>query len=661
MPGSEFYEAGLRPHHIVGSVLGHDDVHKGCMVVRIAGERQRYFFPKGSLRAWAAAAAAAGSDDEPGFEYANEDGVVVEQQPRPMREASAGSLREPDPPSGGGEEAREAEGPSEGPAERDAHTEGATQAAAGEEGDGGSVHAAAADSSQPSSRRRTAAAAAVAAPGAKRPSPCLEEGEEQAGAHPTHSRRKRAHTLPEAAAAAAAVAASAAPHMSAPTTAPSAPHATPPLQQSGAPGSPGVGIGVGGSGDVGGAAGTTGVRKVAAGGRPKKRRGRAGTLREQLSDIVGKGVDIPGDVFGQDIPGFFYPARMVGPDKAHPGCVIVSIQDGSRARYFFPVPDVREWVAGMHKRLGLDWQEEHDTVDGESVAFAAHVLVDMAASGGGGHGFGWIGAMGAVDVSGAAEEQNTVKIEGEGEEGEEDEAAGARGVEAADGAVGDAALHTITAMASAVAVAEDGGSDDAVSAEAQALADAEPTTLAEDGVGVSMAGGAAGSGGSIGGRSASVSHSHISCSEERGSGGAGAAGGKHVPCGSRTGCDRNDLGCSDGDDGRTGSDGGSDADDGAGAGGGKISSHVAVGMPLHMSVSPAASGGGDRNGCADSSDADSPTGIMLMRPAHASTSRAPLSGAAVAAGVAVTDRRCLPTAAPGHQQQTQHDGWRWYL
>ncbi|KAG1678503.1 hypothetical protein FOA52_014536 [Chlamydomonas sp. UWO 241] len=709
MPGSEFYGTGLRPRHVVGSILGHDDANRGCMVVRITGERKRYFFPMGLLRAWAAAAAAAGSsDDEPGFEYANEDGVVVEQPPLPMREGSRGSLGELASPSGEGQEAREGdECPSEGFAERDALMEGATQAAAGGEEEGsGARAAAAAGSPQPSSARRSAAAAAVAAAGAKRPAPCPEGGEEQAGARITPSRRKRARTVPEAAAAAAAVAASVAPHASAPTTAPSAPRATPPPQQSGAPGS--VDCGVDGGSDGGGAdAGTTGVRKVAAGGRPKKRRGRAGTLREQLSDIVGKGVDIPGGIFGQDIPGFFYPARVVGPDKAHPGCVIVSLQDGSRARYFFPVPDVREWVAGMHTRLGLDWQEEHDTVDGESVAFAARVLVDMAASGGGGLGIGWVCGIGGGGGGNADGEMQTT-AEGGGEEGGDEEAAEAGGgtgsigggvsgaVEGAD-AAGDAALLMIAAVASAAVAAEDSSGDGAVPAAAEpvaaepaaaqpaaqpaarpaaaepaedgggddaVLAAAEPATVAEGGVGVSMAGGAANR--HIGERSASVSH--VNCSEERGRGGARAAGGKHVPCGGRA-----DSGCSDGGEGGVGSDGGSDAD--VGASGGRNSSHVVgharqghhvVGTPSHVSASPAASGdgggGGRGGGRAESSDADSPTGVVLMRPAHASTPCAPLSGAAAAAGVAVTDRRGPPSPVSGQKQQQAQQprggGWR---
>ncbi|KAG1657005.1 hypothetical protein FOA52_012006 [Chlamydomonas sp. UWO 241] len=890
MPGREFYEAGLRPRHVVGSILGHDDVHKGCMVVRIAGERKRYFFPMGSLRAWAAAAAAAGSDDEqPGFEYAYEDGVVVEQPPLPMREGSGGALGEPALQPGDGEgvhEVEEGEVASGSNADRDAHmdVDGAAEAAVGgnEEGAPHQAADAAGSSPQPSSSgRRAAAAAAVAAArrqvrpppggggytgiplvsgprsgggacggappataaaaaaaaavhatralaspplgggspgspgssviplvsvvrgadgagcgtppaavvaaavagavaavaarrqgsptlgdvphtrapgdgaltqgaagagawraaspvaphahagppslvrlwqrqkqqeqqqqqqqqgsereeeeegagpsfaaGAKRPLPSTEDdGEEQAGMHDTQPRPKRARTLSEAAAQAVAVATAAPQHASAPTTANVAPRATSTPQQSGAKsGSPGggvgsVGVGVGGRG---------GARKVAAGGRPKKRRGRS--QRELLSDIVGKGVDIPGGVFGHDIPGYFYPARVVGPDKTHPGCVTVSLLDGSRARYYFPVPEVRGWVSGMHTRLGLDWQEEHDTVDEESVAFAARVLVDMAAGalGGGGHGIG-----GRVTRT-TSLMQTTVESEGEGEEAAE--AAGAAADADADAASGNATLLMMAAAA------EDGGGDATVPADQLALA-AKPTTDAGGGVGagIERTGGAAagaraplraaepagasggeellhsGSGGldnrGGGGGERSASVSHVSCSvEERGRGGAHATGGGRVPCGGRMDCDRSDSGWSDGDsDGidcadrmdfknscKRGSDGEGvygglcGGGTGFGEGVGSGSSQVVVGTPSHVSASPATSGdGGDcgahrHPGCAESPDADTPTGVMLMRPTHASPPRAPLSGAVKAA---VAARSGGLSAALGQQmQQTQ--------
>ncbi|KAG1678877.1 hypothetical protein FOA52_003545 [Chlamydomonas sp. UWO 241] len=836
MPGSEFYEAGLRPRHVVGSILGHDDVHKGCMVVRIAGERQRYFFPMGSLRVWAAAAAAAGSDDEqPGFEYAYEDGVVVEQPPLPMREGSGGALgEEPVLPLGVGEEAHEVEGL----AKRDATLaeERAAEAAAVEEDEEGHQAAdVAGSSSRPSSsgRRAAAAAAVVAArrqarppfggggsgssgsdiplvsglcgedgvgsgaplaaaaaaavdalqespplgggspgspgscgiplvsvlrgadgagggappaavvaaavaaavaavaarrqaspalgvgiplanaphtraPGApshgaagggtwraaspaaphvhsgrpslvqlwqrqkqqeqqqqqgskseeegagagqsfaagiKRPSPSTEDdGEEQACKPPTLTHCKRARTLSETAAAAVAVAAAAPQHTSTPTTATVAPRVTPPPQQSGArSGSPGSGVGSVG----GGVGGRGGVRKVAAGGRPKKRRGRS--QREQLSDIVGKGVDIPGGVFGQDIPGFFYRARVVGPDKTHPGCVTVSLLDGSRARYYFPVPEVREWVSGMHTRLGLDWQEEHDTVGEDSVAFAARVLVDMAAGalGGGGR---------KIGSSGDALMQATMKDDGEGEEGEE-AAEAADAAADADAAAGDASLLMMAAAA------EDGGGDSdgaagtvaalALAAEPTiAAADAEVARVAKSGAaavaraplaaaeptgalqceGLLRSGGLDNRGGGgdvvIGERSASVSH--VSCAgEERGIEGAQAAGGGDVPCIiGHTDCDRGDSGFSD--DHEDGMDcngcegaGGCEGEDGCvrgggtGFGAGSNSSQVVVGTPLRVSASPATSGNGDGGAhhhvsCANSPDAGTPTGVMRL-------------------------------------------------
>ncbi|KAG1675060.1 hypothetical protein FOA52_002719 [Chlamydomonas sp. UWO 241] len=93
IPGSEFYGAGLCPEYAAGCIEEHTDGNAGCMTVGVEGDGRHYCFPVGLLRVWAAAAAAADSaGEQPGLEYASEDGVVV---PAPEGNDAAGLEESP--------------------------------------------------------------------------------------------------------------------------------------------------------------------------------------------------------------------------------------------------------------------------------------------------------------------------------------------------------------------------------------------------------------------------------------------------------------------------------------------------------------------------------------------------------------------------------------
>jgi hypothetical protein len=83
---------------------------------------------------------------------------------------------------------------------------------------------------------------------------------------------------------------------------------------------------------------------------PVKRRKKKGPAPKSLyADMKGHNVDIPGWVFGVEIPELFYRGTIVGKDASHSGCVVVRTEDGQR--YFFPAPEVTGWMDDMQERI----------------------------------------------------------------------------------------------------------------------------------------------------------------------------------------------------------------------------------------------------------------------------------------------------------------------
>ncbi|KAK9814339.1 hypothetical protein WJX72_004136 [[Myrmecia] bisecta] len=91
------------------------------------------------------------------------------------------------------------------------------------------------------------------------------------------------------------------------------------------------------------------------------------------SDVIGKTVDIPGRVFGVDIPDLYYRAVVRKKDPGHSRAVVVRTVEDNDV-YWFPVDAVRGWLEAM----ATSGRDIHSGTVGEaSDAYAAEVLSEL--------------------------------------------------------------------------------------------------------------------------------------------------------------------------------------------------------------------------------------------------------------------------------------------
>ena len=88
------------------------------------------------------------------------------------------------------------------------------------------------------------------------------------------------------------------------------------------------------------------------------------------SELIGKIVDVPADVFSVDIPDMYYRGMITKRDSAHKDSFEVKfLEDGTR--YWLPIADCQHWLEQMEAR---GRSETSETVGAASDTFAASIL-----------------------------------------------------------------------------------------------------------------------------------------------------------------------------------------------------------------------------------------------------------------------------------------------
>jgi hypothetical protein len=107
-------------------------------------------------------------------------------------------------------------------------------------------------------------------------------------------------------------------------------------------------------------------------------------------DLIGAAVQVPASVFYVDVPGLFYVGDILRRDPQRAGALEMRFRDDA-SLYWFPVDDVRAWVADMEAR-GAAVSEQAGAEMPSSVMeqaaddFAASVLTGLSAQARGGAG-----------------------------------------------------------------------------------------------------------------------------------------------------------------------------------------------------------------------------------------------------------------------------------
>lgn len=88
--------------------------------------------------------------------------------------------------------------------------------------------------------------------------------------------------------------------------------------------------------------------------RAKRSKGRSSSVTpvEDLLDVIGKVVEVPGSIFYVKTPGVFYIGDIIKPEAKHKNAVEVRFRDDG-STYWFPAKDVRKW-------LREQWEREAD-------------------------------------------------------------------------------------------------------------------------------------------------------------------------------------------------------------------------------------------------------------------------------------------------------------
>lgn len=128
---------------------------------------------------------------------------------------------------------------------------------------------------------------------------------------------------------------------------------------------------------------------------------------DDVSDLIGKVVQVPGVVFLVDVPGLYYVADVKKKERRRKGAVEVVFRDDN-SRYWFPAADVRAWMQDqMHrgvsvtntkeegepsaigtgnklvsKKVQRKDQEAIRSLDDAADEFAAEVLTEISTGGG---------------------------------------------------------------------------------------------------------------------------------------------------------------------------------------------------------------------------------------------------------------------------------------
>ncbi|GMH41477.1 hypothetical protein BSKO_09387 [Bryopsis sp. KO-2023] len=79
--------------------------------------------------------------------------------------------------------------------------------------------------------------------------------------------------------------------------------------------------------------------------RRSRRRSKTAAHSHPLSDLIGKVVRIPATMYGIDVPGMVYRAKVVKKDTSHKNAVVLSFFEDDGSQHWAPAEDVRKWLA----------------------------------------------------------------------------------------------------------------------------------------------------------------------------------------------------------------------------------------------------------------------------------------------------------------------------
>lgn len=84
------------------------------------------------------------------------------------------------------------------------------------------------------------------------------------------------------------------------------------------------------------------------------------TIDPDLVHLVGKVVHIPATVYGINVPGMFYRAKVVKRDRKHKHAVVVSFFEDDHSHQWLPISEIKKWVQAAQGGSGQTTDEHSD-------------------------------------------------------------------------------------------------------------------------------------------------------------------------------------------------------------------------------------------------------------------------------------------------------------